>query len=119
MNLRVLSVFLGLSVLASSPTQAGLTLSKEEMISLTPKWQGERYPDGRPQVPSELLDRMKTVSMEEAWDVLRGEGYRNQFEGGWQMIRQDKPVVGRALTAVYMPSRPDLSDQAPRPACRG
>jgi 4-hydroxy-4-methyl-2-oxoglutarate aldolase len=53
---------------------------------------------------------MKKVSLEEAWDVLRSEGYRNQFEGGWQIIRQDKPVVGRALTAVYLPSRPDLSE---------
>ena len=110
MNYRLLAVSLGLIVLVRWPVQAGLSLSKEEMIALTPKWQGERYPDGRPKVPAELLERMKKVSMEEAWDVLRGEGYRNQFEGGWQMIRQDKSVVGRALTAVYLPSRPDLSD---------
>lgn len=110
MNHKVLSAFLGLIMLAAWPVRAGLTLSKEEMITLTSKWQGERYADGRPKVPADLLERMKKVSLEEAWDVLRGEGYRNQFEGGWQMIRQDKPVVGRALTAVYLPSRPDLSD---------
>jgi regulator of RNase E activity RraA len=109
MNLKLLTLF-ALTVLASISSQAGLTLSKEEMIALTPKWNGERYPDGRPKVPAELLERMKKVSMEEAWDVLRGEGYRSQFEGNWQMIWQDKPIVGRALTAVYLPSRPDLSD---------
>jgi regulator of RNase E activity RraA len=32
-----------------------------------------------------------------------------QFEGGWQIIHPDEVVVGRALTAVYTPARPDLS----------
>jgi regulator of RNase E activity RraA len=40
--------------------------------------------------------------------VLRGVGYHNQFEGNWKMIHTDRPVVGRALTAVYMPARPEL-----------
>jgi len=30
---------------------------------------------------------------EDAWGVLRNEGYRNQFEGGWQILHQDVPVV--------------------------
>jgi regulator of RNase E activity RraA len=51
---------------------------------------------------------MKAVSIEEAWDVLRQRGYENQFVGGWQMIHPDQPFVGRALTAAYLPSRPDL-----------
>jgi regulator of RNase E activity RraA len=110
MNPRLFFILLGLLLLIVPPLRAGLTLSKEEMIALTSKWQGERYSDGRPKISAELLERMKKVSMEEAWDVLRNEGYRNQFEGNWQMLRQDKPVVGRALTAFYLPSRPDLSD---------
>ena len=40
--------------------------------------------------------------------MLRNAGYRNQFDSGWQMIHRDVPVVGRALTAQYMPSRPDV-----------
>ena len=71
-------------------------------------WTGERLPDGRPKVPDDILQRMKNVSIEEAWAVLRNEGYRNQFEGGWQILHQDVPVVGRALTAQYMPTRPDV-----------
>jgi regulator of RNase E activity RraA len=51
---------------------------------------------------------MKQVSIEEAWSVLRNEGYVNQFEGNWKMIHSDVPVVGRVLTAQYMPARPDI-----------
>lgn len=87
------------------------SISKEQMLFLTAQWDGERFEDGRPKVPDDVLERMKKVTIEEAWGVLRGEGYHNQFEGGWEMIHQDVPVVGRALTAQYMPNRPDVSDQ--------
>jgi regulator of RNase E activity RraA len=92
----------------STAASYGLTLPKDQMIALTSQWQGERYPDGRPKVPSAILDRMKDVSLEEAWGVLRGAGYHKQFEGEWKMIHSDEPVVGRALTAQYMPGRPDV-----------
>jgi regulator of RNase E activity RraA len=74
----------------------------------TSAWTGERLPDGRPKVSDDILKRMRNVSIEEAWGILRNEGYRNQFEAGWQTIHQDVPVVGRALTAQYMPARPDV-----------
>ena len=74
----------------------------------TAAWTGERLPDGRPKVPDDILRRMRNVSIEEAWGILRNEGYRSQFEGGWQILHPDVPVVGRALTAQYMPARPDL-----------
>lgn len=86
----------------------GQAISRETMIFLTAEWKGERFPDGRPKVPDSVLERMKNVSIEEAWGVLRGAGYHNQFEGGWKMIHTDRPIVGRALTAVYMPARPEL-----------
>ncbi len=81
---------------------------KARVIYLSPEWQGERYPDGRPRVADGILQRMKNVSIEEAWALLAAEGYPCQFEGGWQMIRPDQPMVGRALTAMYMPVRADL-----------
>jgi regulator of RNase E activity RraA len=90
---------------------SGQTISKELMTFYTSNWEGERFEDGRPKVPDEILDRLKKVSIEEAWGVLRGEGYYNQFEGGWKMLHNDIPIVGRALTALYMPNRPDVSDQ--------
>lgn len=72
-------------------------------------WTGKRTQDGRPEVPDELLKRLKNISIEEAWGVLRSEGYHNQYEGDWVMLRSDEPFVGRALTAQYMPLRPDVN----------
>ena len=88
----------------------GQTMTKEQMLFLTPKWEGERFPDGRPHVDDSVIERMKSVSIEEAWGVLRNEGYHNQFEGDWQPIHEDVSVVGRALTVQYMPNRPDVAD---------
>lgn len=87
------------------------TTSKEQIIFLTPQWEGERFDDGRPKVADDILVRMKEVAIEEAWGVLRNEGYHNQFEGGWEPLHDDVTVVGRALTVQYMPNRPDVSDQ--------
>jgi regulator of RNase E activity RraA len=88
-----------------------LKLSSEELISLTSKWEGERFPDGRPQVPDGILERMKLVNIEEAWSVLRNEGYNYQFERGWKHTHPGGVLVGRALTTVYMPLRPDVDEK--------
>jgi 4-hydroxy-4-methyl-2-oxoglutarate aldolase len=90
---------------------AAQTISKEQMIFLTSEWKGERFSDGRPRVADDILERFKSVTIEEAWGVLRNEGYHNQFEGGWKPLHDDVPVVGRALTVQYVPNRPDVSDQ--------
>lgn len=84
---------------------------KEQLLFLTSQWEGERFDDGRPKVPDLVLERMEKVTVEEAWGVLRNEGYHNQFEGGWQPLHDDVVVIGRALTVQYMPNRPDVSDQ--------
>jgi regulator of RNase E activity RraA len=87
------------------------TISKDELVYLTAEWKGERFADGRPKVPDDLVNRAKSIGIEEAWTVLRNEGYHNQFEGNWKMVHDDVPVVGRALTASFMPSRPDVEKQ--------
>jgi regulator of RNase E activity RraA len=84
------------------------TISKEELIFYTSEWKGERFKDGRPKLPDALLERAKNVGIEEAWTVLRNEGYNNQFEGNWKTVN-DIPVIGRAVTAMFMPSRPDIA----------
>jgi regulator of RNase E activity RraA len=84
------------------------TISKEELIFLTSEWKGERFPDGRPKVSDELIERARKIAIDDAWTVLKNEGYLNQFEGGWKTVHDDVPVIGRALTAMYMPSRPDI-----------
>jgi 4-hydroxy-4-methyl-2-oxoglutarate aldolase len=83
----------------------------EERVYYTLEWDGDRFDDGRPRVPDEILERMKKVSIEEAWGVLRSKGYYNQFEGNWVILHEDEPIVGRALTAQYMPRRPEVMDR--------
>ncbi|MBB6126145.1 RraA family protein [Mucilaginibacter lappiensis] len=84
------------------------TISKEQLIFYTSEWKGERFDDGRPKIPDDLLERAKHIGIEEAWTVLRNEGYNNQFEGNWKLVNDDVPVIGRVVTAMFMPSRPDL-----------
>lgn len=83
-------------------------ISKEELVFLTPEWKGERLDDGRPYVSDQLLDRMKLVTLEEAWAVLKGENYKYQYAENWQVINPDSVLVGRAVTATFMPGRPDI-----------
>jgi len=80
----------------------------EYIKAITPEWKGERFPDGRPRVPDALLERLKNVSIEEAWGYLRNRGYMNQYEGDWIVLHPDQPMTGRVVTAQYMPLRPDL-----------
>jgi regulator of RNase E activity RraA len=82
--------------------------TREDVIKYTPNWHGERFADGRPKVPDVILDRMKTVTLEEAWAVLQDAGFMHQYEDGWFSIHPNQVLVGRALTAVWMPGRPDV-----------
>jgi 4-hydroxy-4-methyl-2-oxoglutarate aldolase len=82
--------------------------SPEYIKALTPEWKGERFPDGRPKVSDAFLERLKNISIEDAWGVLRNKGFLNQFEGDWIMVHPDESMTGRVVTAQYMPLRPDL-----------
>ena len=84
--------------------------SPEYIKALTSEWKGERFADGRPKVPDNILDRLKNVSMEEAWAGLRNKGYMNQFEGDWAILDAESAMTGRVITAQYMPLRPDLQN---------
>lgn len=86
----------------------GQQISKEEMLFLTPLWNGERFSDGRPKVSDALLQRLKSVTLEEAWAVLKNANFKHNYEDGWQTINPDSVLVGRALTATFMPGRPDI-----------
>jgi regulator of RNase E activity RraA len=97
-------------LLANLPVQAQLGMwSPEQRAEFTREWKGERFSDGRPKVPDELLARLRNVTAEEAWGVLQGAGFRNQFEAGWQVINPGERLVGRVVTAVFMPIRPDVN----------
>jgi len=103
-KLTILLLSLNISLAGSLFAQ---TISKEELIFLTSEWKGERFADGRPKIPDDLLERAKHIMIDDAWTVLKNEGYLNQFEGGWKTVN-DSTMTGRAVTAMYMPSRPDV-----------
>lgn len=84
--------------------------SPEQIIALTSEWKGERFPDGRPKVSDEHLERLKAISMEEAWGILRNKGYNNQFENDWVIMDENEVMTGRAVTAQYMPFREDVDN---------
>lgn len=87
-----------------------VTPGSADIRALTPRWTGERLADGRPNPPDALLERLKKVSLEEVWGVLRNEGYHNQYEGDWMVLHPEQVMVGRALTAQYMPLRPEWDE---------
>jgi regulator of RNase E activity RraA len=87
--------------------------SPEYIKALTSEWTGERFSDGRPKVSDNLLERLKNITLEEAWAELINLGYFNQFEGNWKLLKENENYVmtGRAVTAQFMPSRTDLENQ--------
>jgi regulator of RNase E activity RraA len=50
------------------------------------------------------------VRTEEAWSVLWRREYQFQFEGNWTRLHPERVLVGRAVTGVFVPRRPDLHD---------
>jgi len=109
MRKSIKPVLAGFLILATSPVFAQVKTTKEQMMFYTADWKGDRYPDGRPKLPDDLLKRAVDVSIEDIWDYLHQKGYRNQFESGWEALHIEKPFAGRALTAQYMPVRPDMA----------
>jgi regulator of RNase E activity RraA len=106
MRIKLAILLFCLNILFNNSLPAQI-ISKEELIFLTSEWKGERYADGRPKIPDNLLERAKHIMIDDAWTVLKNEGYLNQFEGNWKTVN-DTPMTGRAVTAMYMPSRPDV-----------
>jgi regulator of RNase E activity RraA len=104
-----LTVFTLAVTTLSLQAQVGI-LSADELIQYTPQWEGERFADGRPKVADDLLERMKKVSIEEAWAVLRRHEYHHQFDSGWVITGEPPVLVGRAVTAFFLPKRPDLDE---------
>lgn len=83
--------------------------SPANVSELTRLWQGNRLPDGRPNVPDNLLERLKSITSEQAWHILDKEQYLWQFEGNWFRTHPDRILVGLAVTAQMLPFRPDLN----------
>jgi regulator of RNase E activity RraA len=97
------------AVLAAVPATAQVKQTREQIMFYTADWKGERFADGRPKVSDDLIKRAVDCTIEDVWGYLRGKGFRNQFEGGWMMLHNDRPFAGRALTVQYMPERADMN----------
>lgn len=98
-------------VLAAGAAPAQIfTLTRDQIIEYTAKNPFERFADGRPKVPDALLEKFKAMSVEEVWSILDRVGYKNQYEGHWQILHPERKLIGRAVTAQFMPFRPDLND---------
>lgn len=88
----------------------------EDVIALTSQWTGERFPDGRPKVPDFYLDEIRKMTLEELWKPIFVQGYENQFLAMPSLHPEFKEdgslnckMIGRAVTAAYAPTRPDLA----------
>ena len=106
----ILTILVMCAFVGVSPAFSQVTMTRDQILFYTSGWKGERFPDGRPKLPDSLLKRAVNLSIEDIWGYLRSKGYNNQYEGGWKALHIDKPFAGRALTAQYMPSRPDMTE---------
>ena len=88
--------------------------TREEMLAMTPLWKGERFEDGRPKVADRYLDALYSMTLEELWKPIFVKGYENQFVSIKSLhpeFKEDgtvnRTLIGRAVTAIYAPTRPD------------
>jgi 4-hydroxy-4-methyl-2-oxoglutarate aldolase len=109
---RITSVLgICMAILAGIAHAQPQLISKERVEYLTADWKGERDNLGRPIVPDHILNRVKYISVEEAWSLLREIGFNNQLETGWNVLDPTKTMVGRALTVAFLPRNKDLDDR--------
>jgi len=88
--------------------------SSEYIKALTPEWKGERFSDGRPKVADIMLEHLQEATLEQIWGFLGRKGFRNQVEKNWIILKPGETMVGRVVTAQFMPSRPDLDSMVKR-----
>src|SRR3954447_16552766 len=99
MNNRFASFAAGAAILlAPALAHAQIfSLTKEQLIELTSQNTFDRFADGRPKIPDNLLERARGMSAEEVWAGLNqaggqggggrgGQAWRNQYEDGFQVL---------------------------------
>ena len=113
MRLTTNVIFTLSTLIAGGPMRAQVfTFNHDQMIKYTAKNPFERFEDGSPKAPDALLEKCKDLSAEEVWAVMPGAKFNNQYEGNWQILHPEKKLVGRAVTAQFMPYRPDVDEIA-------
>jgi 4-hydroxy-4-methyl-2-oxoglutarate aldolase len=109
---RATLIFCALAMAAGPARSQLVTFSKQDLVDYSAQSPFERFPDGRPKVPDNLLQQARVLSSEEVWAVLQEKGFNNQYADGFRILHPDKPMVGRAFTVQFMPQRPDLEHVA-------
>src|SRR5437773_8054711 len=56
-----------------------IVFSKQDLVDYTPQNPFDRFPDGRPKVPDDLIARARGLSSEEVWAGLSQKGFNNQY----------------------------------------
>ncbi|MBK6389521.1 MAG: RraA family protein [Saprospiraceae bacterium] len=106
---KIKTLFLAILMLNIWNLQSqSLGASPDQVKALTSLWQGERFADGRPKVSDVVLEALESATLEQIWGFLGRKGYRNQVEKDWVILKPGETMVGRVVTAQFMPSRPDL-----------
>jgi regulator of RNase E activity RraA len=85
-----------------------ITFSSQDLLDYTAQNPFGRFPDGRPKVPDDFIERARGLSAEEIWAGLEDKKFRNQYADGFQILHPGKALVGRAFTVQFMPERSDL-----------
>jgi 4-hydroxy-4-methyl-2-oxoglutarate aldolase len=109
---RATLICCALATAARSARSQLVTFSRQDLVDYSVQNPFERFPDGRPRVPDNLLQQARELSSEEVWAVLQDKGFNNQYADGFRILHPDKPMVGRAFTVQFMPRRPDLEQTA-------
>jgi regulator of RNase E activity RraA len=112
---RVLPALCVLAGVLCTPDHASAQLfqwTPEQLTKYTAKNPYDRFPDGRPKVPDELITRLKELIAEEVQAVLPEQGFPNQFvsRDGWKVLQPDQKMVGRVFTVQFMPFRGDIAE---------
>jgi regulator of RNase E activity RraA len=110
--MNMIRFLMGVLLMAVTAQAQLFQFSKQQLIDFTAQNPFDRFPDGRPKVPDELMARARGLSAEEVWAVLPGKGFNNQYADGFQVLHPGKKMVGRVFTAQFMPVRPDVDDVA-------
>jgi len=63
-------------------------------------------------VSADILQRLRGLTLEEAWGSIYRKGFKYQFQTSFLRTNpnDDYKLVGRAVTAVMAPTRPDLHE---------
>lgn len=107
-----LAIFCAVTLTCTAAQGQIFQFTREQMLEYTKNNPFDRFADGRPKVPDELLKKLQNVSAEEVWTILHQHNYENQFAGNWRILHPEKHLVGRAVTAQFMPLREDIQSAA-------